>query len=108
MADTDDTDDTGKTAMTGDAAPKDAVAESAVAEDAASEQPPRVVGRVNAALLPEPARALAVLMKRTGLKKVDVVNRALQIYDFLDECQQAGKSLEIRNPNGRGYTLTFM
>lgn len=61
---------------------------------------PRVVDRVNVALIAEAAEALDKLQSRTGAKKVDLVNRALTIYEFIDAELRAGGKILIRDPEG--------
>ena len=58
------------------------------------------VGRVNVALVAEAVDALARLQDRTGLKKVDLVNRALQVYEFIDAELKAGKQVLLRDEDG--------
>lgn len=102
MADTNS--DAGQSAsLDGAGAPRSSTDEAQVRDTSA----PKVVSRVNAALLPGPANALAMLIERTGMKKVDVVNRALQIYDFLDEQLGQGKQLIVQQPNGKSHTVSF-
>ncbi|MEU0535684.1 hypothetical protein [Amycolatopsis tolypomycina] len=60
-----------------------------------------VVDRVNVALIAEAVEALAKLQERTGLKKVDLVNRALLVYEFLDAELKAGKQVLLRDQDGR-------
>ena len=55
-----------------------------------STERPAVADRVNVALIAEAVEALAKLQERTGLKKVDLVNRALLIYEFVDSELRAG------------------
>ncbi len=69
-------------------------------EGAASERP-AVVDRVNVALIAEAVEALGRLQERTGLKKVDLVNRALLIYEFVDAEMRAGNKVLLRDPEGR-------
>ncbi len=59
------------------------------------------MGRVNVALVAEAVSALARLQDRTGLKKVDLVNRALQVYEFIDAELKAGKQVLLRDEDGR-------
>jgi hypothetical protein len=59
------------------------------------------VGRVNVALIAEAVDALAKLQERTGLKKVDLVNRALLVYEFVDAELKAGKQVLVRDQDGR-------
>lgn len=60
----------------------------------------KVVARVNIALVEESGRALLRVQERTGLKKVDLVNRAIQLYDFLAEELSGGRQLVIRGKDG--------
>ncbi len=60
-----------------------------------------VVDRVNVALIAEAVDALAKLQDRTGLKKVDLVNRALLVYEFVDAELKAGKQVLLRDAEGR-------
>lgn len=62
---------------------------------------PAVVDRVNVALIAEAVEALGKLQERTGLKKVDLVNRALLIYEFVDSELRAGNQVVLRDPEGR-------
>lgn len=61
-----------------------------------------VVARVNVALIRDTAEALERLRARTGMKKVDLVNRAIQIYEFLDAEQRAGNSIALYAEDGTG------
>ncbi|MBB5954103.1 hypothetical protein FHS29_000673 [Saccharothrix tamanrassetensis] len=62
---------------------------------------PAVVDRVNVALIAEAVEAMGKLQERTGLKKVDLVNRALLIYEFIDAELRAGSKVLLRDPEGR-------
>jgi hypothetical protein len=66
---------------------------------------PVATDRVNVALIAEAAQAIAKLQDRTGLKKVDIVNRALSIYEYIDAELRAGNQLVIRNPDGPDQLL---
>ncbi|HEV2930926.1 MAG TPA: hypothetical protein VGW74_19770 [Propionibacteriaceae bacterium] len=59
-----------------------------------------LVRRVNVALLRDAAEALAKLSERTGMKQVDVVNRALQVFEWVDSEQRAGNQLIVRGSEG--------
>ena len=61
---------------------------------------PAVADRVNVALITEAAEALDKLQKRTQLKKVDIVNRALSLYEFIDAELRSGNDLIVRNEAG--------
>jgi hypothetical protein len=62
---------------------------------------PATVDRLNVPLISESAAALARAQERSGLKKVDIANRALQIYEFIDSEIRAGKQLILRDDEGR-------
>ncbi|MEU4806872.1 hypothetical protein [Actinosynnema sp. NPDC023587] len=66
-----------------------------------SAERPAVVDRVNVALIAEAVEAIGKLQERTGLKKVDLVNRALLIYEFVDAELRAGNQVVLRDPEGR-------
>jgi hypothetical protein len=61
---------------------------------------PAVVERVNVALIADTAAALGKLQQRTGLKKVDIVNRAVQLYEFVEAQMREGKELVVRDADG--------
>lgn len=61
---------------------------------------PVVVARVNVTLIQSAADALQALRDRTGLKKVDIVNRAVQIFEFVDAEMRAGNDVLIQSPDG--------
>lgn len=58
---------------------------------------PTTVDRLNIALHDDSAEALAALQDRTGLKKVDLVNRALRLYEFIDYEMREGRELILRD-----------
>lgn len=66
------------------------------------------IGRVNCELVPDAAQALARLVERTGYKKVDIVNRALQLYAFVDEQQRMGSALLFRDREGSYERVRFL
>lgn len=66
---------------------------------------PAVVDRVNVVLIEQAAQAIAKLQERTGLKKVDIVNRALSIYEYIDAQLRAGNELLIRDSKGTDERL---
>jgi hypothetical protein len=67
-----------------------------------------VVSRVNVALIPDAALALEQLRQRTGMKQVDLVNRALQVYEFIDAEQRAGNTLILRAADSREQSVRFL
>lgn len=70
--------------------------------DAADETTPEpaVVARVNIALVKESANALLKLQKATGLKKVDIVNRAIQLYEFIATELREDRQVVVRDADG--------
>jgi hypothetical protein len=57
-----------------------------------------VVERITVALIARSAEDLRRTQERTGLSKTDIVNRALTLYDFIDDRLASGSSeLIIRN-----------
>ena len=56
-----------------------------------------VTDRITVALIPKVAKDLQTLQERTGLSKTDLVNRAITLYEFVDEHQSAGRELLIRD-----------
>ncbi|SMD14766.1 hypothetical protein [Kibdelosporangium aridum] len=69
------------------------------------ERGPAVVDRVNVVLIEQAALALAKLLERTKFKKVDIVNRALTIYEYIDAEMREGNELVIRDPKGSEQRL---
>ncbi|MEV0313531.1 hypothetical protein [Nonomuraea fuscirosea] len=76
--------------------------------EGADEELPTVADRVNVALVAEAAQALQKLQRETGLKKVDVVNRALTLYAFIDEELRAGGRLVIRDAEGNDQLVKIL
>lgn len=74
----------------------------------ADDDGPEVVLRVNVVLVRDAADALERLRDRTGMKKVDIVNRALQIYEFFDAEQRAGNSIAVYAEDGTGRRVRFL
>lgn len=56
--------------------------------------------RFTVTLIPRAVRAVNVLMGLTGLSKTDTVNRAVQVYAFIEERREAGGTLWIRDAEG--------
>jgi len=67
-----------------------------------------VVARVNVALIADAASALQTLRERTGYKQVDIVNRALQLYEFIDAQQRCGSALLFRDNEGSYERVRFL
>jgi len=66
-----------------------------------NEQPERIatVERFTVSLIQDAVRAMTNLQARTGYSKVDIINRALQIYEFMDLNQREGATFYIRPAN---------
>lgn len=73
--------------------------------DAEGDGRPAVAERINVALIAEAAEAIEKLRHRTGLKKVDIVNRALSIYEFIDAELRAGNRIIIRDQDGNDQVV---
>jgi len=56
--------------------------------------------RITVALTPDTATRLDELTARTGLSKTDLVNRAVQVYEFIDAETRAGSQILIRDTDG--------
>ncbi|WP_086564723.1 hypothetical protein [Streptomyces africanus] len=50
--------------------------------------------------VPPAVQAIADLTESTGLSKADVINRAVQIYAYLDAQTRGGADLLLRGPDG--------
>lgn len=79
-----------------------------VQEPEPTDDGPEVVARVNVALIRDASDALEKLRERTGMKKVDLVNRAIQIYEFIDAEQRKGSALLFRDSGGSFERVRFM
>jgi hypothetical protein len=53
--------------------------------------------RITVALIPQSAQNLQDLQDRTSLSKTDLVNRAITLYEFIDEQLREGNDLIVRN-----------
>jgi hypothetical protein len=60
---------------------------------------------VNIALISKAATDLARTHERAGLSEVDIVNRAITLYDFIDEELASGAQLLLRRTNGSVYRV---
>lgn len=54
--------------------------------------------RINVVLTADAVEAMEVLQERTGLKKVDVVNRAIMLLEFVEGELRQGRELLVHNP----------
>lgn len=78
------------------------------AKETSTDQSPAVVDRINVALAAEAAEALDKLQSRTKLKKVDIANRALKLYEFIDAEMRAGNKILIRDEDGKDYVVKLL
>jgi len=78
------------------------------ADESSSDQVPTAADRVNVVLVAEAAEALDKLQSRTRMKKVDVVNRALRLYEFIDSEIRAGNKILIRDEEGKDYLVKLL
>jgi hypothetical protein len=62
-----------------------------------------VADRITVALIPKAAADLQHLQDSTSLSKTDLVNRAISLYEFIDQQMRAGRDLLIRD-GGTGET----
>ncbi|WP_141205805.1 hypothetical protein [Streptomyces griseorubiginosus] len=67
--------------------------------DAASRQR-SAAERYSVTFVPPAVQAIAELTESTGLSKADVINRAVQIYAYLDAQTRGGADLLLREPDG--------
>jgi hypothetical protein len=59
-----------------------------------------VIRRMTIGLIPAAADALDRIKDRHGYKSVDAVNRALVVYELVDEALAAGKEMRFVSPDG--------
>lgn len=57
--------------------------------------------RYSVTLVPPAVQAISDLVEATGLSKTDVINRAVQIYAFLEAQRQTGSRVVIERPDGK-------
>jgi hypothetical protein len=60
---------------------------------------------INIALISKAAMDLARTHERAGLSEVDIVNRAITLYDFVDDELASGAQLLLRRANGSTYRV---
>jgi len=74
-------------------------ARTSAAEGIVSSRRPsdRTIERITVALIPKAAAELQELQNRTGLSKTDIVNRAITLYEFIDEELHASRDVLVRD-----------
>jgi hypothetical protein len=70
--------------------------------------PPPPERRITVALIPKAAAELQHLQDRTDLSKTDIVNRAISLYDFIDQEIRAGRDLLIRDTTGETERIRLL
>ena len=69
--------------------------EEAIYEDFVSQL---LAGNVAVALISKVESDLQKLRDRTGLSRTDIINRAITLYEFIDEQLSAGNQVHIKDP----------
>ena len=54
--------------------------------------------RITVALIPKAAEDLQRVQGLTGLSKTDIVNRAISLYEFIEDQLRQGREVLIRDP----------
>jgi hypothetical protein len=81
----------------------------ATSTDATSEEASRTAERITVALIPKAADDLQRLQDRTSLSKTDITNRAITLYEFIDEQLREGRDVLIRdNKTGETQVVRFL
>jgi hypothetical protein len=58
-------------------------------------------------LIPKAVRALRRLKRRTGLSATDIINRAIQLYRWMDETEDTCDICTINRQTGEMSLVTF-
>jgi hypothetical protein len=61
---------------------------------------PAVAERLTVSLIGDAVAALGKLQRRLGFKKVDILNRAVVVYEFFDAEIRQGKAVILRDADG--------
>ena len=77
---------------------------AAEAEDRAGQQPSE---RITVALVPKAAGDLHEAVQRSGLSKTDIVNRAITLYQFIEDRLTQGDEILIRDSAGQLERIRF-
>ena len=73
------------------------MAPSTEATEEASRTQTAAAERITVALIPKAAEDLQRLQERTSLSKTDIANRAITLYEFIDEQLRAGRDVLVRD-----------
>lgn len=71
-------------------------------------QDPADTARLNVSLVPDAVAALSKVQMRSGMKKVDITNRALTLYEFIEAELRAGNTIIVRDPAGCDQRIAIM
>ncbi len=67
------------------------------------------IERITVALIPKAGSDLQHLQDKTGLSKTDLVNRAISLYEFIDERTRAEREVLIRDKaTGETQVVVFL
>ena len=69
--------------------------------------PPVTVDRITVSLVNKAATDLQITHDRTGLSKTDIVNRAISLYEFIDEELTAKAELIVRR-DGKEHIIKLL
>lgn len=65
--------------------------------------------RLSISLIPESVEALQrIRIRHQSYNKADAVNRALQVYDFIDGLLTEGNKLQVVEPDGSSYRIKIL
>lgn len=64
--------------------------------------------RITVTLTPRSQTVLENLLTETGMSKTDLVNRALQMYAFIEGVQINGARVVVEWPNGEADVVKFL
>ncbi|WP_433143209.1 hypothetical protein ACQPZ8_47900 [Actinomadura nitritigenes] len=56
--------------------------------------------RITVSLVPRAAEQLSALMDRTGMSKTDLVNRAITLYEYVEQEIDQGNDILVRKQGG--------
>jgi hypothetical protein len=61
--------------------------------------------RVTVNLTPRTSNALEDAIQRTGDTETDTINRAIQVYNYLEEIMHSGGAVYVQDPTGKPERL---
>ena len=69
---------------------------------------PTVRNRITVGLIKKADEALDELSSDTGLSKSDLVNRALQLYKFIEDEKAKGNTIWVHTPDDKAAQVHFV